>query len=147
MFGHRDKMNYLNGGTDHARGRSRSSRAQRRERERAESERMNELRWQWRCACQSSSLAQMIYTPSGATRTVPVIEHIELGPPIALTVRVRPGQTLTDFVKAAPTIAAAMNVGALHVTLPTPHWARVVLVPAYAMTSADELDREALVGV
>ena len=53
--------------------------ARRRARERADAESISELRWQWRCACSNTSLAPMIYTPSGATRGVPIIAHVDWG--------------------------------------------------------------------
>jgi hypothetical protein len=90
---------------------------------------IGELRWQWRCACSNSSLAQMIYTPSGATRGVPVIARVDLGPPISMVVRVRPGQTAADFTTAAPTIAPALNAAALEIIPLASNWVRVVLVP------------------
>jgi hypothetical protein len=104
-------------------------RARRRERERADAELISELRWQWRGACGNTALAQMIYTPSGATRAVPTIDHIELGPPIALTVRVRPGLSVTDFVTAAPALARALNVTEIEVhPLVSREWVRIVLL-------------------
>jgi hypothetical protein len=107
---------------------SRSSRARRRARERAEAELIADLRWQWRSACANTSLSQVVYTPSGASRSVPMIGHIDLGPPVSFTVRVRPGQTVADFVAAAPLIAPALNVAALHVTPLVPQWVRIVLM-------------------
>ena len=104
--------------------------ARQRERERTDAELIGELRWQWRNACASTALSPMIYTPSGATRAVPVIAHVELGPPVAFTVKVRPGQTAHDFVAAAPTIAPAMGAAALQVIPLAPQWVRIVLVPA-----------------
>jgi hypothetical protein len=106
----------------------RSNRARRRDRERAEAERISDLRWQWRSACAGTSLSQVVYTPSGASRAVPMIGHVDLGPPVSFIVRVRPGQTLADFVAAAPLIAPALNVAALQVTPHVPHWLKVVLL-------------------
>ena len=70
-----------------------------------------------------------------------------LGPPVTLIIKVRPGQTLDDFVAAAPFIAPAMNVAALEVTQLVPHWVRVVLrtAPREAMPDmSSELPVEAL---
>ena len=103
----------------------------RRARER-EAEFLSELRWQWRSGCSATPLSQLIYTPSGATRAVPLIGQIDLGPPVNFTVRMRPGQTLTDFTAAAPVIASAMDVADVRVVPFVPHWVRVVLVPAEA---------------
>jgi len=89
---------------------------------------VSEVHWQWRSACATTPLAPIIYTPSGATRAVPVIVHVDLGPPIALIVKVRPGQAVADFTAAAPTIAAALDVAELEVTRVGLHWVRIVLV-------------------
>lgn len=104
--------------------------ARHRDRERADAERAGDLRWLWRNACASTALSPMIYTPSGATRAVPVIANVELGPPVALTVKMRPGQTAGDFVDAAPAIASAMGVAALQVVPLAPQWVQIVLAPA-----------------
>jgi len=119
----------LNGGTTHGLLRSRSDRISRRERERADIERIAELRWSWRSACAGTPLAPMVYTPSGPSRAVPLIDHIDLGPPITLTVRVRPGQTIADFIAAAPSIAPSMGMAELRVSPFVQQWVHVVLVP------------------
>jgi hypothetical protein len=93
-----------------------------------DTERIRDLKWQWRCACEGSSLAAFIYTPSGVTKAVPQITAVELGPPVVFTVRVRPGQSPADFAAAAPAIARAMNVAALEVREIGPRWLlRIVL--------------------
>ena len=74
------------------------------------------LRWQWRKACEESPLKRMIYTPSGVTIAIPIIAHIDLGPPITLRIQMRPGQTIEGLAAAAPSIAASMNVPGLQVT-------------------------------
>ena len=135
MFGHRKQEDVAYGTNAHQWGLPRSGRARRRARQRADAELINELRWQWRCACSNTPLAPMIYTPSGATRGVPVIAQVDLGPPISFMVRVRPGQTAADFVAAAPSLAPAMNASALEVIPLASSWVRIVLVPASAMTS------------
>jgi hypothetical protein len=104
--------------------------ARKRDRRREESLQMSELRWQWRSACSGTSLAPMIYTPSGATRAAPLVDHIDLGPPIALTVRIRPGQSIDDFIAAAPAIAPVLNAKELRITSLPHHRLRVVLVTA-----------------
>lgn len=122
----------------------RSNRARRRERERA-AERMSDLRWRWRSACSATPLAPMIYTPSGVTKAAPTIDHIDLGPPVTLTVRMRLGQTVADFVAAAPKIAPAMEVAEIRVTPLAQQWVRVTLVPAPAVAMphpSSESDRE-----
>jgi hypothetical protein len=86
------------------------------------------LQWQWRKACEESALKRLIYTPSGVTISIPTIEHIDLGPPITLRIKMRPGQTIDSLVAAAPSVAASMNVPALHVTTLTPPWARVTVL-------------------
>ena len=118
------------GGVARARILSRLDRARRREQERADAELAAELRWQWRTVCQGTPLAQMLYTPSGATRAIPMIDHIDLGPPITLTVRMRAHHSLADFVAAAPTIAPALGATALEVHPLVQSWLRIVLVGA-----------------
>lgn len=106
-----------------------AERARRRNRRRVEAERINELRWQWRTACTGTSLAPMIYTPSGPTRAVPVIGRIELGPPVSFTVRIRPGQTIAEYIAAAPSIAPALGAESFQVVpLIQQNWVRIVLV-------------------
>jgi hypothetical protein len=147
MFGRHKQTDFMSDDTDRAWGWPRSERARRRERERDKAEMISELRWQWRSACTGTALAPMIYTPSGPTRAVPLIGHVDLGPPVTLIVKVRPGQTLDDFVAAAPLIAPAMNVAALEVTPLVPHWVRVVLRTAHREAMPDmssELPVEAL---
>jgi hypothetical protein len=132
MFGRHKQTNLSNEGTAHSWGWPRSERARRREREHDQAERISELRWLWRSACSGTPLAPMIYTPSGASRAVPLIGHVDLGPPVSITVKIRPGQTIDDFRAAAPAIAPAMNVAELHVIPLVPHWLRIVLLPATA---------------
>jgi len=117
----------LGGGTAHPR--PRSERAQRRERERADAELIKEVRWLWRSACAGTALAPMVYTPSGPSRAVPLIDDVQPGPPVTLTVRIRPGQTIADFVAAAPSIAPAMGMARLEVMPFVGQWVRIVLVP------------------
>jgi hypothetical protein len=139
MLGRIDRTNCLTDATTtRTWGWPRSSRAIRRDRERAEAELISELRWQWRSACTGTSLAQVVYTPSGTTRAVPQIGHVDLGPPVTLTVRMRPGQTLADFIAAAPAIAPTFNVAALHVATLVPGWLRIVLVTAPLVAVPDE---------
>ena len=137
MFGRHKHTESLNGGTAHAWSWPGAERARQRDLERADAELVSEVRWQWRNACANTSLAPMIYTPSGATRAVPVIAQVDLGPPIALTVKVRPGQAVADFAAAAPVLAAAMNVLALEVTPLAPHWVRILLIDTPAMGGPD----------
>ena len=116
----------------------------RRERERA-GEQMADLRWRWRNACSATPLAPMIYTPSGVTRSVPTIEHIDLGPPVTLRVRMRVGLTIDDFHAAAPKLAPAMGVAAIHFSAITADWLQAVLVPypgAAAGRQSSESDRQ-----
>ncbi len=106
----------------------RANRNLRRERELANAEMITEIRWLWRRACMDTTLMSIVNTASGPTRAVPVIGCIELGPPIALTVKLRPGQTYSDFAEALPSIAPAMGVAALQATPLSPCWVQVVLV-------------------
>lgn len=93
-----------------------------------EVEQINDLKWTWRKACEKTELSQMIYTASGVTIAIPVIEHVDLGPPITLRVRMREGQTVSDFVIAAPILAARLSVAELRVAPLLAHWVRIILV-------------------
>jgi len=140
MFG-RQHDNGVSGGTAHGWSWPRSDRARRRERERTDAEMINELRWQWRNACQGTPLAPIVYTPSGPTRAVPVIGHVDLGPPVVFTVRIRPGQTIADFVAAAPAIAPAFGAADLQITPLVPQWLKIVFV-TYAHEAVPDLPPE-----
>ena len=132
MFGRHKQTDAMHDDNTYSWSWPRSERARRRERERADAEQIGELRWLWRSACSGTPLAPMIYTPSGASRAVPVIGHIDLGPPVSFTVKIRPGQTINDFLAAAPTLAPAMNVAEMRVIPLTKPWLRIVLLPAPA---------------
>ena len=125
-----------------------SERARRRAQERADNTAISELRWQWRSACQGTPLAPIIYTPSGPSRAVPIIGHVNLGPPVTFTVKIRPGQTIDDFRAAAPAIAPVFGVAELVITQSVPQWVKIVLVahrPRVTVPdSLSELDIEAL---
>jgi hypothetical protein len=129
VFGLPKFTDSLNGGTTHGLRRSRSERVSRRERERADAETIAEVKWMWRSACAGTPLAPMVYTPSGPSRAVPLIDHVDLGPPITLTVKVRPGQTIADFLAAAPSIAPSMGMAELRVSPFVQQWVHVVLIP------------------
>jgi hypothetical protein len=135
VFGNRKQKDFTNDSSARQWGWLGAERAHRRARERAAAELISELRWQWRCACSNSPLAPMIYTPSGATRGVPVVAQVDLGPPISFMVRVRPGQTAADFAAAAPSLAPAMNAAALQVIPLASNWIRIVLLPTPSITS------------
>jgi hypothetical protein len=139
MFGRRSPTEYM----QHERW-TQSGRVRRRERELA-TERMSDLRWRWRNACSATPLAPMIYTPSGVTRAVPTIDHIDLGPPVRLRVRLRIGLTIADFTDAAPKIAPAMGVAAIRFTQIAEHWVEAVLLPSPGATptyQSSESDRQ-----
>ena len=140
MFG-RQHDNGATGDTSPGWSWSWSDRARRRNRDRAETEMINDLRWQWRSACAGTSLAQLVYTPSGPTRAVPVIGHVDLGPPVVFPVRIRPGQTIADFVAAAPAIAPAFGVADLQITPLVPQWVKIVFV-TYALEAVPDLPPE-----
>jgi hypothetical protein len=134
MFGRHHHLDSVAGGTAPTRGWSRADRTRRRDRERAAAELIKDLRWQWRSACSVSPLAHMIYTPSGPTRAVPLLGHVDVGPPTVLSVQMRPGQSVADFVAAAPAIAPALGATALEVTPLVPGWVRIVLVTTARVT-------------
>jgi hypothetical protein len=129
MFGRRNQADLASNGPTRNEGWLRSDRAQRRDRECIEAERISDLRWQWHSACSVRSLAHVIYTPSGVTRAVPLISQVDLGPPVSFVVRLRAGQSLGDFIAAAPSIAPFLNAAELRITPLAPQWLRVVLVP------------------
>ena len=135
MFGRLYESDLLDDGTTRTGFWPRSNRARRREQERAASRLISEVRWVWRSACQGTPLAQIVYTPSGPTRAVPQIGHVDLGPPISFTVQIRPGQTIADFLAVAPAIAPAFNVAELAITPLVPHWLNVVLVEPTRLVS------------
>lgn len=129
MVGRRKHTVFANGRTGSAWGLSWwSERALQRQRAQIDAELIGELQWQWRSACAATSLSQMVYTPSGPSRAVPMIAHVDLGPPVSFTVRTRPGQSIADFVAAAPTIAPALDATALEVTALRAPWVRIVLL-------------------
>jgi hypothetical protein len=131
MVGWRERTAFADDDTVAARGLGWwSERARRRQRAQDDAQLMSDLRWQWRSVCAATPLSHIIYTPSGATRGVPMIEHVDLGPPISLTVKMRPGQRLADFVNAAPAIAPFLNATALEVRPLAHPWVRVVLLQA-----------------
>ena len=134
MFRRRSQVNPASNGHTRDGGWLRSDRAQRRDRERIKAERISELRWQWHSACSARSLAHVIYTPSGVTRAVPLISQVDLGPPVTFVVRLRAGQSLGDFIAAAPSIAPSLNAVELQITPLAPQWLRVVLVPRPALS-------------
>jgi hypothetical protein len=117
-------------------------RARRREQERADSLLISELKWQWRSAVQGTPLAPMVYTPSGPTRAVPVVGHVDLGPPVTFTVRIRPGQTIADFTASAPAIAPAFGVAELLITPLVPQWVKIVFVPHHPRVTVPDTPAE-----
>ena len=79
----------------------------------------------------------------GPTRAAPLVDHIDLGPPITLTVRIRPGQTIDDFIAAAPAMAPVMNAKELRMTLLAQRWVQVVLVTAPLVAVPDRSAQDA----
>jgi len=140
MFGRR-RADFRSGTATDSWGWPRSERARRRDRRRSDSELIAELKWQWRSACQGTALAPMVYTPSGPSRVVPIIGHVDLGPPVVFTVRNRPGQTIADFVAAAPAIAPAFGVADLQITPLVPQWVKIVFVTS-ALEAVPDLPTE-----
>jgi hypothetical protein len=77
-----------------------------------------EIRWRWREASMGAGLGQLVFTPSGATMSVPVATRVDLRPTTRLTVRLRSGQMARDIVAAERRLAELMGV----------RWIRVVPV-------------------
>jgi hypothetical protein len=87
------------------------------ERDRAidEAYRAGEIRWRWREASTGAGLGRLVFTPSGATMSVPVVTRVDLRGTTTLTVRLRSGQPANDIVAAQQRLADLMGV----------HWIRV----------------------
>jgi hypothetical protein len=60
----------------------------------------DEIRWRWRNAAEGAGLAWLVWTPSGAGYSVPLVLRVRLRPYPVLTVRLRPGQLIGDIVAA-----------------------------------------------
>ena len=78
--------------------------------------RAGEMRWRWREAAAGADLGQLVFTPSGATVSVPVVTQVVLGDTVRLTVRLRPGQLACDIAAARPRLASLLGVRRISVT-------------------------------
>jgi hypothetical protein len=86
--------------------------------------RAGEIRWRWREASIGAGLGQLVFTPSGATVSVPVVTRVQLRPTATLTVRLRPGQLAADIVAVQRRLAKLMGM----------QWVRVTPVAAGLVT-------------
>jgi hypothetical protein len=75
-----------------------------------------EIRWKWREASIGTGLGQLVFTPSGATVSVPVVTRVDLRPTTTLTVRLRPGQLARDVAAVQHRLANLMGKQWIRVT-------------------------------
>jgi hypothetical protein len=99
-------------------------RAEERDRAIDDAYRAGEIRWRWREASIGAGLGQLVFTPSGATVSVPVVTRVELRPTTTLTVRLRPGQMAADIAAVQRRLANLMGM----------QWVRVTPVAAGLVT-------------
>jgi hypothetical protein len=104
-------------------------RAQQRDRSVFAAERIGDIKWQWRKVCEITGLGRVVYTPNGPAMSVPLIGNIVLGPPTTFTVKLQPGQLVSDVLEAAPRIAAAMDAHDIEVRALAAGWVLIELVP------------------
>jgi hypothetical protein len=78
--------------------------------------RAGEIRWRWREASIGAGLAELVFTPSGATTSVPVVTRVDLQPVTTLTVRLRPGQLAGDVAAVQRRLAELMGMQWIRVT-------------------------------
>jgi hypothetical protein len=91
-------------------------RAEERDRAADDAYQAGEIRWRWREASVGAGLGQLVFTPSGATVSVPVVTRVDLRPSTRLTVRLRPGQLAGDIVAAQRRLANLMGMQWIRVT-------------------------------
>ena len=111
------------------------NRAAQRDRAVVDAQRIGDIKWQWRQACELSGLGQLMFTPSGQSMSIPLIGQITLGPPTSFTVRLRPGQLLSDVEDAEPQISEAMSVQRIVVSRLPGEWVRIELIPVRTQPS------------
>lgn len=116
-------------------------------RERAADEReADALWWSWRQACEGAGLCHQVDTVSGATVVVPQLVDIVLGPLTILTVKLLPGQLLSDLRRVALRIAPHLGAVALRVTPLGQIHARVELLATDPLDVRVDLDLPARPG-
>jgi len=81
-----------------------------------EAYRAGEIRWRWREASTGAGLGRLVFTPSGATMSVPTVTRVDLRATTTLTVRLRSGQPASDIVAAQQRLADLMGVRWIRVT-------------------------------
>jgi hypothetical protein len=75
-----------------------------------------EIRWRWREASIGAGLGDLVYTPSGATMSLPIVMRVDLRPVTTLTVRLRPGQLAGDVAAVQQRLADLMGMRWIRVT-------------------------------
>ncbi|OJY53541.1 hypothetical protein [Pseudonocardia sp. 73-21] len=84
------------------------------------------LVWSFREACIGAGVAQAVDAPiAGTGFRAPEITHVELGPPVRLTVRMPPGMVPAALRRAGPLVAPHLGGVALRVTDRGHGWALV----------------------
>jgi hypothetical protein len=74
-----------------------------------------EIRWRWRNAAEGAGIGQLVYTPSGATVSVPPVLRVQLRPSTRLTVRLRPGQLVGDVVAVERRLRELMGANRIRI--------------------------------
>jgi S-DNA-T family DNA segregation ATPase FtsK/SpoIIIE len=69
----------------------------------------------WYRTCEALGLTHDVDTVTGTTHVVPRVEHVTIGPPTRLTVRLVPGMLPADISKAGPRLARSMGAFAIRV--------------------------------
>ena len=107
-------------------------RATRRDRSAFAAERIGDIKWQWRQVAEVAGLGRVVYTPNGPVMSVPLVGNVVLGPPTTFTVRLKPGQLVSDVTAVAPRIASAMGAHDIEVRALAAGWVLIELVPTPA---------------
>src|SRR5690242_4238929 len=88
-----------------------------------------EIKHDWSVATTAVGLTHNVSTASGTTVVHPKVVHINLGPPVVLTVKIPPGLTVADISKEAPRIAPHVGAWGLRVeSFDFGRYARVTLL-------------------
>lgn len=74
-----------------------------------------EIRWRWRTAAEGSGIGWRVWTPSGWTVSVPLVLRVQLRPYTTLTVRLRPGQLISDIIAVQHRLRELMGANAIHI--------------------------------
>lgn len=75
-----------------------------------------EIRWRWRKAAEGAGLSRRVWTPTGATDSVPLVLNVRLRPFPVLTVRLRPGQLVRDVQAVEGRLGELMAARMIRIT-------------------------------